>query len=47
MRIEEIRTVARRLRRVTNENHESLTIDMVIHDLDTLLNLILEEGKDE
>jgi len=45
--MENIKIVARRLRRVTNENHASLTIDMVIHDLTTLINLILEEEKDE
>lgn len=42
-----IKIVAMRLRRVTNENHASLTIDMVIHDLTTLINLILEKEKDE
>lgn len=42
-----IKIVAMRLRRVTNENHASLTIDMVIHDLATLINLILREEESE
>ena len=45
--MEDIRIVARRLQRVTNENHASLTIDMVIHDLTTLINLILKEEESE
>ena len=47
MQIEEIRTIARRLKRMTKVGDQALIHGVFWGDLDTLLNLILEESKDE
>ena len=43
MQIEEIRTIAERLKRMTKASDQALIHGVFWDDLDTLLNLILEE----
>lgn len=46
-RQKDIKTIAERLRRMTKAGDQALLHGVFWDDLNTLLNLILEEGKDE
>ena len=46
MQIEEIRTIAERLKRMTKVGDQALIHGVFWDDLDTLLNLILEDEKE-
>lgn len=47
MQIEEIRTIAGRLKRMTKVGDQALLHGIFWDDLDTLLKKILEDGEDE